>query len=123
MRFVFCFALALMACDSPPAPDVTPAGPTRDPNAFDLPRYCAAMCERTASCSMEAAKHSASLGGDKTEAALTAARAEQKALQDQCLAGCQSETVDPLEKTRARRAQYCLQQSDCAGLERCLAAL
>jgi hypothetical protein len=125
MRIVclLCLIFPLTACEPAPATEAVPSATQPTPNTFDLDTYCNAMCKRTATCSLEAAEEAASLGGDKTEEALRTTKSELAALRERCVAGCRAEPVDPLDASLAERANRCLQQVDCAGVERCLAAL
>jgi hypothetical protein len=122
MRWLAISLLLSVGCDSAPAPDPVPAADT-GPKPFDLAGYCSAMCKRTTECSLEAAQDAAELGGSQTEAALEAARQSSEAQRESCVAGCQSEPIDPLDRDLARSAQRCLHRKSCDELERCLAAL
>ncbi len=117
------FIFPLSACDPAPVPEPTPATEKPRSDAFELDAYCDAMCARTAECSIEVAAAAAALGGDATEEALRNTRAELSGLRESCAEGCRAEPVDPLDKRLALHAKRCLDEADCASMERCLAGL
>lgn len=111
----------VVACEAPPEPEPEPAATVVKPEPFDLAGYCAQMCERTTSCSMEAAEASAALGGEKVEKVLREARAKSGELRGECERGCASTPVDEANRGAALRAKRCLREESCAALEKCLA--
>lgn len=114
--------LLLVACEEPPDPQPEPAAATvAKPEPFDLDGYCTKMCERTTTCSMQAAEGSAALGGAKVEKALREARDESSQLTDACVTGCKATPVDEKNRGAALRAKHCLKADSCGELEKCLA--
>lgn len=113
--------LGLFACDAEPAAAVREPGAAPAPTVapFDLDGYCSAMCKRATACGSQAAEGPASRSGGAGEA-LKEAKAGAEELERSCLAGCKWRPVDAADRSAALQAERCLDEKDCAALEKCL---
>jgi hypothetical protein len=90
---------------------------------FDAPGYCARVCTRATSCSVEKAGAIARGGSAADRAVLDEVTQAREEAQRSCVDACNARPPGVRDGDEARRAQACLDQPDCEALETCLMKL
>jgi hypothetical protein len=111
-------ALVVSGCASDPAPAPAPSASTTASNdGFDRDAYCAAMCERSATCGLDEATK---LAGKVDASALERARDDRKTVENECATSCARSPVPPYRVAQAKSALACTKRDGCEAFATCL---